>query len=333
MAARKHIPNLLIAEAVGNKALKALSDSRRVVKVRGVFDHALYIGVGRNVLINVIRNRSYVSPSSVLLSDSEHIDFSSIGIKEGMKVEASDSTLYIDDVLTVKFNDSNIWFSPPPPKKNALIGLESISLNLRILRDVIYTAPSREGLIPLLENVELYGPLKFFLQPQEPTLSERARPYIDRLMWGLFGGDSSMVVSGASSILGLGPGLTPSCDDFLTGLMLSLTVGGNALFIRRKIELSFYKRVSAEICRAAKEKTTIYSQSFLNQARYGEGPIAAVELIHGLLTKDAHQVATVSKTVINMGETSGADFAIGIYYGIRFLLSKLERIDESYGIA
>jgi hypothetical protein len=61
-------------------------------------------------------------------------------------------------------------------------------------------------------------------------------------------------------------------------------------------------------------------------------------LVHSLLTKSPDDVTTSAKTVINMGETSGADIAIGIYYGIRFLLSKLElqeleNIEDLYGIA
>jgi hypothetical protein len=50
------------------------------------------------------------------------------------------------------------------------------------------------------------------------------------------------------------------------------------------------------------------------------------------MTKDPNELAAISKTVIGMGETSGADIAIGVYYGIRFLLSRLERIDD-LGIA
>jgi Protein of unknown function (DUF2877). len=301
--------------------------------VHSVFDRAFYIQFGSNSLINVIKNENYISPTSILIKKIEDKSFKSTGIKEGMKVEVDNRNIVFGDkVLAIKFDKSSTWLPPPPPMRNELISLMSINLNLRVLRDAIYTCPSREGLVPLLENVELYGPLKFFLEPQKPTLSERARPNIDMLMWGLFGGDLNMVVSNALPILGLGLGLTPSCDDFLAGLILSLNVGGKALY-RKRSELGFYRKASAEICRAAKGKTTIYSQSFLNQARRGEGPRAVVELIHALLTKDPSRVAAVSKTVINMGETSGADIAIGIYYGIRFLLSRLETIEDLDGIA
>ena len=327
MTQAMNIPTLLVPEAIGNKALKTLSDLRKAIKVQGVFDRSLFIKVGSKDLICVMRDRDFISPISILLNGSEDRGFKSFGIKESMKIEISDGALNIDKILTIKYKNSHVWLPPPPPKKNTIVDLAYISLNLRMFRDVIYTAPSREGLVPLLENVELYGSLKLYLEPQEPTVSERARPHIDLLMRGLFEGDFSMAIAGASSILGLGPGLTPSCDDFLAGLILSLKIGGNALLRKQKSALSFYERVSSEIYREAKEKTTIYSQSFLNEARHGEGPFAMVELVYSLMTKDVHQIPAVAKTAIKMGETSGADFAIGIYFGIRFLVSIVEMIE------
>ncbi len=319
--------NSLIAESVGHKALRALNGSKKA-KVQSVFDHAFYIKAGSNSLICVIKNKNYISPTSILIKQFGDKSFKSIGVVEGMRVKLDEHTLiFEDDVLTIKFGKASNWVPPSFPE-NPFISPTGIGMNLRVLRDVIYTCPSREGLVPLLENVELYGPLQFFLQPQKPTFSEMARSNIDMLMRGLFGGDSHTVISSALSIIGLGPGLTPSCDDFLVGLILSLNIGGNALLKDRKKQLSFYRRVSAEISRKAKRKTTIYSHSLLDQARRGKGPKAVIELIHSLLVKNAGQVSTAAKTLIGMGETSGADIAIGIYYGIRFLVSQMERIED-----
>jgi len=318
----------LIAESVGYKALKALMGSKRA-KVHSVFDHAFYIQSRSNsLIISVIKNENYISPTSILIKDFGSKSFKTIGVVEGMRAKFDKHALIFgDDAIAIKFGKSSNQ-SPLSFPKRSSISPSGISLNLRVLRDMIYTSPTREGLVPLLENVELHGPLQFFLQPQKPTFSETARPYIDMLMRGLFGGDFHTVINGALSILGLGPGLTPSCDDFLTGLILSLNLGGKALIKDRRKQLSFYQRVSDEIRRAAKGKTTIYSQTLLDQARRGEGPKAVIELIHSLLTKDPSRVAAVSKTVIEMGETSGADIAIGVYYGIRFLVSQIESIED-----
>jgi hypothetical protein len=320
--------SILEAKAVGYKAFKSLSSYKKAARVHSVFDRGFYIQIGKN-LISVIKNENFISPTSIVLGDSDDRGFRSIGVEEGTKIEVDgDSLVFEDKALTITFRKSVKWFPPPIPKKNALSDLIKISLHLRILRDVIYTCPSREGLVSLLENVELYGPTQLFLKPQRPNLSEKARPNIETLMWGLFSGDHNMVLARASEILGLGPGLTPSGDDFLAGLILSLAIGGKALRSNNKSELGFYRKISADIDKMAGEKTTIYSQTLLNQARSGQGPKAVVELIHALLTKDPNQVARSAKTVISMGETSGADIAIGIYYGIRFLISRLERLED-----
>jgi hypothetical protein len=208
--------------------------------------------------------------------------------------------------------------------KKPLAGVESAALNLRILRDVIYTHPGREGLVPLLENVELRGPIKLFLEPLGDSVAETARPHIERLMWGLFSGDLGAVTDNAGVILGLGPGLTPSCDDFLAGLFLSLGFAGKSFYGSGDSRARFFKKAGDEILKLAKKKTTVYSVGLIDDARRGEGPRAATALIKSLLTGLPEETAASAKILLSMGATTGADTAVGIYYGVRFLISMRE---------
>jgi hypothetical protein len=315
----------LNAEAIGYRALASINSPRNIAKVHSVFDRAFYLQINKNSLIAVIKNADYIGPFSIQIKYSNNLSFKSIGIKDNMNVTFADKHVASEKkFLSIRLDKPSTWSPPKPPEKKSLLNTELISLNLRVFRDQIYKCPSREGLVPILEKVELTGPINLFLKEQESSFSEKARPYIERLMWGLHWGDANMVLSNASSMLGLGPGLTPSCDDFLAGLMISLTLGGKTLIKERKHDHSFFKKLFGEICKSAKSKTTIYSNNLLTQARLGEGNKAVIELIHSLLTKDLNAVANSTKTLIDMGETSGADIAIGIYYGIRFLISKLE---------
>ncbi|MBI4228447.1 MAG: DUF2877 domain-containing protein [Deltaproteobacteria bacterium] len=315
----------LNAEKIGYKALTSIRNTRNSVKVHSFFEHALYLQINDNSLITVIKNGDYINPRSILINDSKDLNFKSLGIEDKMNVSFIDEYAVPDkNFLSIRLVEPSTWSPPKTPEKRSVLNVALISLNLRVFRDQIYRCPSREGLVAILEKVELTGPINLFLKPQENSFSEKARPYIERLMWGLHWGDSNMVLSNASSMLGLGPGLTPSCDDFLAGLMTSLTLGGKTLIKERKHDHNFFKKLFGEICKSAKRKTTIYSNHLLAQARRGEGNKAVIELIHSLLTGDLNQVATRSRTLVNMGETSGADIAIGIYYGIRFLISKLE---------
>ena len=314
------------AEAIGYKARKILLDRPiKRLRVLSVFEHAFYLQTQGNKLINVIQNRNYISPTSILVNGFNFGDFKSAGIREGMEVRVKDNKIEIDGgFFVINLDDSSTWFTPRIPKKESIKDLRFISLNLRVLRDVIYECTSRGGLVPLLERVELGGPVNLFLNPLETSFSEKARPNIERLMWGLYWGDREMFSTNAQTILGLGPGLTPSCDDFLAGLMISLNRGVKVVLKDEKVFFEFLKGVFAEISGESKAKTTIYSQAFLNLARKGEGNDIVVRLVHSLLTDHEDNVASYSRALIEMGETSGADIAIGIYYGIRFLLSKLE---------
>ncbi len=319
---------LLIAESVGYKAKKALQNPGTKSKIHSVFDHAFYIEVNENKLINVITTISYMSSTSVLIKNTKMKSFKLLNIKKGMQVTLDDRHIVIGDSLAaIKLDGSSTYSKPPVPKKESIESLGMISLNLRVLRDEIYKCRSRDGLVDVLEKVEVTGPLNLFLKPQEINLSERARPYIERLMWGLHWGNPEMVLSNAQLLLGLGPGLTPSCDDFLAGLLMSLNFAGKAILKDIKQETEFYKLISNQIYRSAKSKTTIYSLNNLEGACHGEGPNAAVDLMLSLLTKDANQVAKCTRIVLKIGETTGADIAIGVYYGIRYLISRLEGIE------
>ena len=236
---------------------------------------------------------------------------SALGFEKGAHVS------YDGDALdagpgSVRINIAHAHVYKKEKLTESLAGVESAALNLRILRDIIYTHPGREGLVPLLENVELRGPMKLFLEPLGGGVAETARPHIERLMWGLFSGDIGAVTDNAGAILGLGPGLTPSCDDFLAGLFLSLGFAGGSFYKSGDGRARFFKRAGDEILKLAKKRTTVYSVGLIDDARRGEGLLAATVLIKSLLTGPPEETAASAKILLSIGATTGADTAVGI---------------------
>ncbi|HSC35803.1 MAG TPA: DUF2877 domain-containing protein [Thermodesulfobacteriota bacterium] len=315
----------LEAEAIGRKALKALGKSGGEIEVHSVFDHAVYISVGKNELIKLIRNKDFINPYSILIKQQGGAPMTSLGFEAGDRVTWDGNRLDVGSgALLIDLSHARVYKKERLFKKNTMLGADTIAFNLRIMRDVIYTHPGREGLVPLLEDVETRGPMKVFLEPREESVSEKARPHIEQLMWGLFTGDLAAVTEKAGAILGLGPGLTPSCDDFLAGLLLSLGFAGKSFYGKDLAAARFFKKAGDAIYGLSKEKTTIYSRGLIDDARHGEGPRSAVGLIRCLVTGSPEDTASASKTLIGMGASTGADLAVGIYYGVRFLVSRLE---------
>ncbi len=317
-----------VAESIGYAALDVLHGSRKAGRVHSIFDGAVNIEFRKNSLIGIIKDKNYISPTTILLKIPKNKSFRSLALLADMKVRVKNNSLIFgDDTVEVSLARADTWVPPELDLKTS-IDLMRVGLNLMVLKNEIFKSPSMEGLVPLLRNLEMYGPVHVFLRSPGEGFSEKARPYIETIMWGLYTGNIDLIIECALSIFGLGPGLTPSCDDFLGGLMLALLIGGKALISERKRELSYHKRVCRALYGASKGKTTIYGENFLKGAQRGEAPKAIIDLIHSFLTKDIKEVKNAASTVVAMGETSGADIAIGIFYGMRFLLSKLERIED-----
>jgi hypothetical protein len=320
--------NQIEAELIGYKVFELLNREYSTLKSHSVFDHAIYMHDDEDNFIKIIKDKEFVSPTSIVISGMDNLSFKSMDIQEGTQIEfIKDKITSKEGEFSLSFGNALTWQLPKFPKESEIISLEQINLNLRILKDIIYTSLSREGLVPLLENVEKLGPLEVFVKNQMPTMSEKARPYIDALMWGILSGDIETIKSSAGSILGLGPGLTPSCDDFIAGLILSLNTASTSLCKNEPEAVEFFEKMSEELAALAKEKTTIYSSWFISESAMGEGPKAALELIFSIISNSPEKVSALSKELISVGATSGADTAIGIYYGIRFLTSRLELSD------
>ena len=315
----------LEAESIGGKALKALGKKGGSFEIHSVFDHAVYISNGGAELVKIIRNNNFISPRSIVIKTEKGVSMTALGFEKDMHVNCGGGTIDVGPgTVRIDLSSARTYKRDRLTSKEPLAGVESAALNLRILRDVIYTHPGREGLVPLLENVELRGPMKLFLEPAGGSVAETARPYIERIMWGLFSGDLAAVQDNADAILGLGPGLTPSCDDFLAGLFLSLGFAGSRYYGRGNVRARFYKKAGEEVLNLAKEKTTIYSIGLIEDAIGGEGPVAATGLIRSLVTGTPEDTASAAKTLLGMGAATGADTAVGIYYGVRFLVSMIE---------
>jgi len=321
--------NSLNAVSIGINAYETLLETKCIATIDSVFDNSFYIKTENDNLLRILKYGEYISVNSIVIEEPDpEFSFKSIGIQEGMNVTIHENNILIGDKFTIKsIEEISKWTAPDVPEFSTVLELETIMLNLRILRDTIYTSPSREGLVPLLENVELMGSIDLFLKSSEEGFVVKARQGIEQTMWGLYSYDLKAVENSSKSIIGLGPGLTPSCDDFFAGLILSLKIGNEMLKGNGHNEEKYFNEAAETIYKNAIDKTTVFSLNMIREACEGICPLAELELIYSILTKTPEEVANHSKILLKMGETSGADVAIGIFYGIRFLTSRLENLE------
>lgn len=106
-------------------------------------------------------------------------------------------------------------------------------------------------------------------------------------------------------LIGRGPGLTPSGDDMLTGML--------AVFCAERIPIHLFLPSADQLALL----TTAVSCSYLNSARLGEFSTPVLSVIRDLQTgRDANRAL---HRLIAVGHTSGADTIVGMALAQRWL--------------
>ncbi len=103
---------------------------------------------------------------------------------------------------------------------------------------------------------------------------------------------------------GLGPGLTPSGDDGLGGVLFALRATLGAGIEPRSIEV------------AGAGQTSYLSRAFLTWAARGQALAPAHDLLRAAAAGDAGKAASACRAMGGLGETSGADFLLGLTWGL-----------------
>ncbi len=108
----------------------------------------------------------------------------------------------------------------------------------------------------------------------------------------------------AQILVGMGPGLTPSGDDALAGVLFTLRVAGGPPvepLTRRLAEIG----VTGEIPRA-----------FLRWAARGQALAPVHELFVAAAADDVEEASRAARDIVTLGETSGADLLLGLEWGV-----------------
>jgi len=143
--------------------------------------------------------------------------------------------------------------------------------------------------------------------PLQPV-ARLAAPRLERLAAALRDADPSAAGMAAESLVGLGPGLTPSGDDALVGMAAAVTATAmpgtlDATFLRRAVD-------------TASTRTTAVSTTFLRHAAAGEFSGGLHGLMAALIGPDPSDAATTIERSVAFGATSGTDTLVGVLMGL-----------------
>lgn len=289
--------NSVSVERAGRLAAKGLADAGRG-SVAAVFRSTFYVQTGAGCYCV---GAAGLEPSGLNLVTAvpPGIDWASSGVRCGMKVRVRDGVFEVGPVLSFRFTDAATWspeLLPAGWTRNGLVR------GLQIVRDDCVNGVPHDGLGRFIQPGCEPAHDDIVCRHAKAPLVAARRCLVEALRADTAG---EADWSWAHALVGLGPGLTPSGDDFLGAVMIAL----NALNRR---DLS--DRLWDQLGPFAGNATNPISLAHLHAASRGYGVAALHDAMSALVTGDESAIRRAAARLDRIGHTSGWDALTGAVY-------------------
>ena len=276
--------------------------------VHSVFDRAVNL-VTPLGLVTLLPKCRPLYPFSVRIDTD--IPFPALGLRPDMSAmllpgEASAGTLRVD-LTNALDTDLSVL------ERKELIVPPALSDRLERLAGVIGEEGKPEGMAPLVFHLEEGSSADYAERFPHNHYTAFLLPRVRRLFDALHTGQIVEISAAAGAMAGCGPGLTPSSDDFLCGMMAAMLARGGARGrVLRTMDIT--QRMGC----AARVKTNVISGSFLIRSSQGLLSADVLDTVGQLFSNGPTQsLESAASRVITFGETSGTDILSGIYFGAK----------------
>ena len=257
-------------------------------RVHSVFEHSFNIDLGENRPFLVIHSfRDIVPPGSFYTEDLD-----TGPIKAGMEVFGDGKMIRIGEIH-IPVAEGCLYLDTALPE------LENRRFHLKQYQKLI-DEKRREQQVPSDMALEIHN-----------RLIKGAESFFEALK----GKHPQKLKEAAGLLIGLGPGLTPSGDDLLSGILAVLKCFDPAGF-----------QLASQAVLTGIHKTNDISKSYLLWACGGYGSDAVIHTIQGFTNEEENRAAL---KLLQLGHTSGADILEGLVLAAGYLRGDRQVIDRN----
>ena len=234
-------------------------------------------------------------PINLLVAMPDDVEWPLLGLAPQQEVLSSGTTVSVADRLRFDVARAEVWRPPRPPR----FSLEDLRAGLKLLSSSLLRR-SAGGLGATLIGLDMLPDWPGM--SNDPLLQTARRPMREVADWLLraLQREDELPPRSLQSLIGLGPGLTPSGDDFICGVMVALHYF--------RLRYAACKLAEAVLPIAARE-TNIISSQFLQCAAGGEASSALFETLDAILT--CHDLEQRLDVIDAIGHSSGWDSLAG----------------------
>lgn len=290
-------PSAIRAGSVDAPFLRTLRRSGFHGRVHSVFKRVVNIEDDAGELFTLACRGVDNAPNTAIL-DIGGFDTADIAVND--QITGTDEKLSVGNRLEVLLTEASGW-DRELPGYPAAVGV--LRANLRLLRSHLAHVGEAGGMLARR------GAVSEFDAAVTALLGQRATSLVQALSRA----DFACACRHAKSMLGLGPGLTPSGDDFLVGLFAVLNIPASPCH--------GWLGGGADVLDGAERSTNAISLAALTQAADGRVRESIAALIEHLMYGAPQGLIAPLRRVLAIGSTSGSDIVAGILCGFELNIS------------
>jgi len=313
------------AIAIAGGLAPVLSGNVREGRIHSVFAHAVNVLLAPDAMLALTTPPAARVPNGVELVTPRTDGSGLLGLRPTLTVEVGDGRIRVPDAgLEIQTSTAVVW-DPRPQLGPHSVDPTVVVEQLARLGDILCAqAQSKGGLAPLLMRSTRRASLDSAAGGTGSTFIRRAAPAVDTLVHAIGHGCMVEIRQATQALAGLGPGLTPSGDDFLVGvcamLFLAAAIDADEAFT------AYCADTAAGIVDGTDGRTTLLSSIWLHHAARGEFSAELGALILSLASR-RHSLGLerAASGVLAIGASSGFDTALGLLMAGQAALSRYQR--------
>ena len=289
-----------------------LSEISSYGKVASLYDEAVNILLENGLLVSLVRTSDSMTALSIkapgLFGVKEARScLRSAGLKRGTDAQLQQNGLILEGLI-VGFRNALLWTGIVSSEDSKGFGINSIQL----LEEALPARGKEGGLLsilsPGLTDSAHTGRAKEILR----NLSLRSDP---------------LFLTGLCEFVGLGPGFTPSGDDFLCGVLLGERLLSEKRHLKEKQSKTEHglitRRVKKHEIEARLYGTTPGGRTLLWQALQGHFPYYLIQAARAMSAATTFNgMCNVVARAAAHGETSGTDALVGLLWYLKYIFGK-----------
>ncbi|MFD7292942.1 DUF2877 domain-containing protein [Streptomyces sp. NPDC059897] len=271
-------------------------------RVDSVFTHVINVLASDDELVSLCARGLDDAPWSVRVDVDDWAD-SGVRAGETVTLTADEVTFGAPSRRVALMTHPREWHSKPVEMR--LTGAQ-LAGRTRVLAELLDAHGTRGGMRTPPDTANVF----------EAAVGAELRRGQEALHRSVLADDVPGLHAAITQLLGLGTGLTPTGDDFLTGLALLAAQPGS--------RLPGYVTAARDVLERLPDRTTRLSRTTLREALRGRVRQSLLDVLHPLLSPAGPGAAELSRRlrppvdrVLAIGHTSGADLLSGLRAGLR----------------